>query len=188
MGSKLFEHILGVHAAPTLVGLKPASLISFQKSRFEDFDALLASYNTCFTCKGLSIFRVAEGEEYTLILFFRAGELERRLKDSQADQILTSCGYKIGDSLSAKLDYLALRMRMQKSFPHEIGLFLGYPPEDVRGFIENHGRGFSFSGYWKVYANEDETRELFEQYSSCTNDFCSKLAAGSPLPELLAAV
>ena len=25
-------------------------------------------------------------------------------------------------------------------FPHEVGLFLGYPPEDVRGFIENHAK------------------------------------------------
>ena len=39
-----FEHLLGYHAAPLLAGLTAGSLLSFQKSRFQDFDALLASY------------------------------------------------------------------------------------------------------------------------------------------------
>ena len=58
-----FEHLLGYHAAPLLAGLTAGSLLSFQKSRFQDFDALLVSYEPCFSCKGISTFRVAEGEE-----------------------------------------------------------------------------------------------------------------------------
>ena len=41
-------------------------------------------------------------------------------------------------------------------FPHEIGLLLGYPPEDVSGFIENGGKNFLCSGYWKVYKGRQE--------------------------------
>ena len=64
MGKKYFEQILGLHAAPTLVGMKVASLLSFRRSSFDDFDALLASYAPCFRCKGISTFRVVEGTEY----------------------------------------------------------------------------------------------------------------------------
>ena len=32
---------------------------------------------------------------------------------------------------------LIKRLNEDAEFPHEIGLFPGYPPEDVRGFIEN---------------------------------------------------
>ena len=34
------------------------------------------------------------------------------------------------------------RLQENEGFPHEIGLFLGYPPEDVLGFIENKGEFF----------------------------------------------
>ena len=48
-----------------------------------------------------------------------------------------------------------------EGFPHEIGIFLGYPLGDVIGFIENAGRNFKCSGCWKVYCNECEAVKLF---------------------------
>ena len=48
MGKEAFEHLLGFHGAPMLVGVKPAVLLSFRKDRFEDFEGLLASYAPCF--------------------------------------------------------------------------------------------------------------------------------------------
>ena len=77
MGKQAFEHLLGFHGAPLLVGVKPAVLLSFRKDRFEDFDALLASYAPCFRCKGITVRRLAEGEVYVLLLFYRARALAR---------------------------------------------------------------------------------------------------------------
>lgn len=44
------------------------------------------------------------------------------------------------------------RLQRFEAFPHEIGLFLSYPPEDVRGFIEHKGHESKCEGCWKVYA------------------------------------
>jgi len=183
-----FEHLLGYHAAPLLAGLTAGSLLSFQKSRFQDFDALLAAYEPCFSCKGISMFCVAEGEEYVLLLFYRAELVARALEAPQAQDILCEAGYRIAESMEERLEFLRLRMRVRKTLPPEIGLFLGYPPEDVRGFITRRGQDFVYSGYWKVYTNEAEARALFEQYSACTQEFCTRLEAGSPLAELVQAV
>lgn len=188
MGKTGFEQLLGVHAAPMLMGLKAASLLSFQKSRFEDFDALLDSYQNCFTCKGISIYRLSEGEEYVLILFYRASTLWRQLQQPKAQVILADCGYQPSGRLMDQLRYLQLRMRLQKSFPHEIGLFLGYPPDDVAGFITYKGKQFCYSGYWKVYANEQETRALFDLYADCTEKFCTRLKDGAYLSDLVQAL
>ncbi len=188
MGREAFEHLLGLHGAPTFTGLKAGTLLSFRKSKFEDFDGLLSSYEQCFTCKGISVFRLAEGEEYVLILFYRRRELEEILNRKTAKNILLKCGYEGMDTLNEKLGYLAERIRLKKSFPHEVGLFLDYPPEDVAGFIEHKGQGFVCSGYWKVYANENETRALFERYTECTKEFCSKLENGIAFSDLLEAV
>lgn len=45
-------------------------------------------------------------------------------------------------------------------FPHEVGLFLGYPPEDVEGFIENKARSCKITGYWKVYSDEEKAKRF----------------------------
>ena len=149
MGKEGFEHIMGFHAAPLLTGLRPACLLSFQKSRFEDFEGLLASYLPCFQCKGISVFRLSEGDEFVLLLFYRAGLLEKVMRQRAAQEILLEMGYREGESLTDMLEYLRSRMQVRKSFPHEVGLFLGYPPADVRGFIEHRGQGFACAGYWK---------------------------------------
>ena len=188
LGREGFEQLLGFHAAPMLLGLKTASLLSFQKSRFEDFEGLLASYMQCFNCKGISVFRLSEGEEYVLLLFYRRGALLKDLAQPAAKKILKKLGYLDEDTLMGKLEYLKMRMQLKKSFPHEVGLFLGYPPEDVAGFIRHKGQDFAYSGYWKVYANERETRALFGLYADCTHDFCLRLEAGERLPDLVKAV
>ena len=77
MGRKGFEQLLGFHAAPLFVGIKAACLLSFRRSAFEDFDALLAKYEPCLNCKGIEVFRVVEGEEFVLLLFYRPAVLWR---------------------------------------------------------------------------------------------------------------
>lgn len=63
-----------------------------------------------------------------------------------------------------------LKQRLTESvcFPHEIGVFLGYNLEDVRGFIDNNGKDCKACGLWKVYCNEGEKEKLFEKFNRCT--------------------
>lgn len=187
MSRESFASLLGFHGAPTFAGEKPAVLLSFRKSQFDDFNAMLASFLPCFRCKGVSVLRLVEGEEYVLILFYRARALARIVKRPAARAILASCGYDADAPLTALLSELQHRMERKKSFPHEIGLFLGYPPEDVRGFIEHHGRDCALEGYWKVYGDPDVARALFAQYAACSEEFCEKLEAGVRFEDLVVA-
>ena len=175
LGKEGFERLMGMHGAPLLVGLRPACLLSFQRKTFEDIDGLLASYQHCFQCKGISMYRLAESETCVMILFYRAAALSSMLHLPQAQALLESLEYPVDGTLSDMLGELGYRVRTYTAFPHEIGLFLGYPAEDVRGC-------------WKVYANEARTRALFELYASCTRTFCARLAAGTAFPELVQAV
>ena len=38
-------------------------------------------------------------------------------------------------------------MEEKGAFPHEIGLLLGYPVEDVLGFIRYQGKNYLYTGY-----------------------------------------
>ena len=187
MSRECFESLLGLHGAPTFAGEKPAGLLSFRKSQFDDFDAMLASFLPCFHCKGISVLRLVEGEEYVLLLFYRARRLARCVKRPEARKLLAERGYDADAPLAALLAELQRRMELRKAFPHEIGLFLGYPPADVRGFIEHHGRDCALEGYWKVYGDPDVARALFAQYAACSEEFCEKLEAGVRFEDLVVA-
>ena len=56
---------------------------------------------------------------------------------------------------------MKLTCRKGKRFPHEIGVLLGYPAEDVKGFVVNEGKNYLYSGYWKVYGDLSEAKQLF---------------------------
>ena len=72
-------------------------------------------------------------------------------------------------------------------FPHEIGLFLDYPPEDVQAFIETGGEGCKLCGYWKVYHDVEAARERFACFDACRACLCRMLAAGNTISQLLCA-
>lgn len=67
-------------------------------------------------------------------------------------------------------------------------LFLGYPPEDVRGFIENETRNYKFTGYWKVYGDEERSRALFDKFERCTRCYLASWACGTGVERLALAV
>jgi hypothetical protein len=77
------------------------------------------------------------------------------------------------------------RRFLNEGFPHEIGLFLGYPPEDVRGFIFNKGQNFICCRYWKVYHNAERAMEMFRKIDKAQILAMNILA--EPLPARVAA-
>lgn len=72
------------------------------------------------------------------------------------------------------------------SIPHEIGLFLGYPPEDVKGFIEKNAMEYKCKGYFKVYSDEERAKCLFSEYSKCRARNLEKYRNGAKLIDLIA--
>ena len=76
-------------------------------------------------------------------LFDEIRGLNRRLVPAglreDAQRLLRENGYA-GMGCEACIARLSRRLRESGDFPHEIGLFLSYPPEDVRGFIENRAK------------------------------------------------
>ena len=69
-----------------------------------------------------------------------------------------------------------------------MGLFLSYPPEDVKGFINHRAGGFKCTGLWKVYGDEGKARSLFAKYKKCTEIYCALWQSGSKLEQLAVAV
>ena len=118
---------------------------------------------------------------------FRPAELSRDLQNSEAAELLRQEGYPC-ESCGKCLAALTRKLRSGEGFPHEIGLFLSYPPEDVKGFIENRAANYKLSGLWKVYGDEKKAKELFAKYKKCTDIYCERYEAGCGIAELAVAV
>ena len=73
-------------------------------------------------------------------------------------------------------------------FPHEVGLFLSYPPEDVQGFIDHRAMDFKCAGLWKVYGDQQRAQALFDRFRRCTQRYCALWQTGLRLEQLAVAV
>ena len=73
-------------------------------------------------------------------------------------------------------------------FPHEVGLFLGYPLEDVIGFISNKGENYYQVGPWKVYSDQETAVKKFEKFKKCTMIYKRLFSEGKTLQQLAVSV
>lgn len=185
-GKRLFEHLLAQHCAPTLQGVKPASLISVRYGQVPDLDGYIAESKQKLGQKGLAIYTLCQCKERVLLLIYRPELLQSCLFGKAQSRLLASWGYPIGTSLEGLLKHLEERVGDLADFPHEIGLFLGYPVRDVTGFITQKGCGYKFCGYWKVYGNEAAARARFAKYTACQQQMLARLKQGQDLYEMVA--
>ena len=81
---------------------------------------------------------------------------------------------------------LAATLSGSCAFPHEIGFFLGYPYDDVVGFIENKGENSLCSGCWKVYSRARDAQACFCCYKTCTAAYEDLFDEGVPIDCLAA--
>ena len=177
------EEILVKQGAPTLAGIKTGSLFPCPYESKQTLMKDVRKLNQILVPKGLCLLPLHLAEKRALLYLYRPRELERDLTDQMAAEVLRKAGYPPLNSERCVVR-LIQRLAEEKEFPHEIGLFLSYPPEDVRGFIENKACRFKCAGLWKVYGDEERAKELFRQYKRCTDRCCALWRAGSGLAQL----
>ncbi|MBQ8298116.1 MAG: DUF3793 family protein [Ruminococcus sp.] len=181
---KSFGEKLAFHSAPTLLGIKCASLISLSVNEF-DIDVHSEMFNRKAVAKGLKSKVLCKCGEKALFFVYSEKLLEKRFCDPAIREVLCSCGYSEALTVDECLERLSQRIRRNGEFPHEIGIFLGYPLEDVLGFIENKGGNFKLCGCWKVYGCEESARRTFANYEKCRRFLCNKLNEGADIYQAL---
>ena len=174
------------HCAPTLASIKTANLFScFFTDRQELLDHI-RGLNLRLKGKGLRVLALSYKDHRGLIYVYRPDKLSKDLQNKLAKSLLYDCGYACTDENEC-IRKLIERLNEQSDFPHEIGLFLGYPPEDVDGFI-NRRSECKCCGFWKVYGDVDAAQKLFSRYRKCTDIYCKLSQEGRSLERLTVAV
>lgn len=181
---KNFENKLAYHCAPAMLGIKPACLISLSKNE-ECLEENIGVFNFKAYVKGLKICRLCVCRDRVLLLVFNESLLKKQLFSAPVAEVLERFGYSREMTLEQAIGRLAGRIESNGEFPHEIGLFLGYPIDDVMGFIRNKGENYILCGYWKVYSNEETAKRTFNNYNKCRRYLCNKLNGGEDIYKAL---
>ena len=180
--------IITSQCAPVFSGLKLSNLLVIDDiysqececSMTESFDDLDISYVKLLSYKSKSYY-----------LVYKCNNLPAYINCRECRHLLNELGYEKTDFVSVikqlKKRYTLYMYNNEhyKYFPHEIGLVLGYPVEDVRGFIDNSGENYIYNGYWKVYGHPNEKHRLFCRYERATKMMLKRIADGTSMREVI---
>ena len=181
MDLKSIETQIALQCAPLISGLKVSNLLIISA---ED-EALVRGI---LRRSGISFFRLLRTGEKVTFLLFRKNPLEDYLGRQEVKAMLVTEGYvdfSLGNILGTFQRRYESYMSVGGWFPHEMGLLLGYPAEDVKGFVENEGKNFLYSGYWKVYADVEEKRRLFQKFENAKETVIQLLSYGVGIQDIL---
>ena len=181
-----FETVMIEQCAPVLAGLKPAGLFRYETRDRADLARRVAGWNAQLNPKGLQV-RVLRGciatRQY-LVYVYRESRLRAVLAQPQVRDFLCREGYTLpeqSDDYAPLLRQLSRRLCCEADFPHEIGVFLGYPLYDVVG------RNFTCCGCWKAYGDPSAAQRHFAQLNKCTTVYLRLFRSGTPIQRLAVA-
>lgn len=172
---------LALQCAPVITGIKVSNLFIIDKNMVEELYDIIDGTD-------ISAFFLYEDEIKANILLYRKKELQQYLLGKENQKFIRNFGYEsvyIDDLLPEFAIRFSIYQLTQGEFPHEMGILLGYPVEDVKGFISNNGKNELYTGYWKVYDNLPEKLVLFNYYEAAREHFICLLAKGMDMSSIL---
>ncbi len=169
-----------VQSAPVLKNLKMSCMFAIPVGYSKIVCSFLYKTGIRFHC-------LCRDREREIVLLYREAWLEEHLKQREIAEFLNQYGYYEG-SLKQKLQRLGEQIsyfyHKSQGFPHELGVFLGYPLADVEGFIRHRGKNCSHIGYWKVYSDVERAKQIFRAFDEAKVCAMNEFFAGKTIREI----
>lgn len=178
---KRLEFTFVYQCAPVIAGLKISNLLIVERSQLKAAVGLIREF-------GLSAFLLYGTINRLSILVFNGKRLEDYLMKNENLRFLENLGYEeisVNNVLRKISGKYAEYMNQTSTFPDELGIALGYPTEDVLGYMENNGRDYLLNGYWKVYSSAEEKAELFRSFDEITESMMRRLISEQSINGLI---
>lgn len=192
-----FVRCLVCQAGIVLAGRKPAAVFGFRMPPNEAacptsmrrilVRALIGTYAWHLRRSGVRVALLGWREGRAMLLVWRPRRIRSLLSDAGAHAFLAK--NRLPSRSGALMGELRRRLRAyygnRASFPHEIGFVLGYPIEDVDGFMSDGGQGARARGRWKVYGDVGEALRRFKELEREELRIKRLYSEGTPLRGLL---
>lgn len=166
--------------APVLKACKPSSMFFATAKELEYIGENMKK-------AGLDFVILYQKSDKSLVFVYRDLSLGEYLFADDTYNYLKSCNYngsRFSDLLPRLKERLEAYYEKKDIFPHEVGVFLGYPLCDIQGFIKYQGDAYLFSGYWKIYDNLNQTLLKFADFDRAKEEAVDEWFAGKKLYEI----
>ena len=161
-----FDQTVIHFSAPTICGIKPASLFSVREAFFSD--AEFSRWKTELAEQNIVAEAVRPEGNAFLILVYNLCWVDKILADSCIRSYLDRKGYADCPGVAGIMERLLHRMTHATEFPHEVGVVLGYPVVDVVEFERQGGRNCKYCGCWKSYSDVEAARCSQCRFRACS--------------------
>lgn len=175
------EMRIAYQCAPLLAGLKPSNLLMLHKKELAYVQWMLKQAH-------ISYFIVAKEKQTAAVLLYHRESLRCYLAQPEVTDSLQKMGYhdlSLGRVLFVFREHYEAFLRGESPFPHEMGFLLGYPVEDVKGFICNEGENSLYTGDWKVYDNLSEKLTLFGKFETARESLLKMISGGMGIIDIM---
>lgn len=178
------ETQFALQCSPFIAGLKISNLFTISIPQNSELEYILL-------LSGYSFKKLYNTKNNVIYFLYNEKKLQEYLKMDMVRKILYECGYPydihkdIYKMLTIFKDKYIGYMQGKCEFPHEMGIFLGYPIDDVIGYLKNNGENSICVGYWKVYKNAQEKQKLFREFECAKECVIRYLAQGINILEIM---
>lgn len=157
------ENFLLINISQVLSGIKPASTICLKKDKNDSYDKWLKYGINFIKLVGLEFIELRENKEFVVLLIYNQDKLKQSIFKKENKVFLKKLGYKEESNIESYLYKLKERYELYHC-PHELGLFLGIPIDDVKDFMNCTEKKCLLCGYWKVYNDDNTAKRIFSLY------------------------
>ena len=181
MNLKNINTQVALQCSPLLTGIKISNLLITNCENEHLVRQLFK--NTLFSAE-----MIYKSDKRIKFLIFQEDKLVDYLSGKEENALLNFLGYNemnLPEIFAEFSNRFTRYMENRENFPHEMGLFLEYPVDDVIGFIDNQGKKYLHIGYWKVYGNLQKALETFERYNVAKENIVRMLAQGVTIERIM---
>jgi len=181
MNLKNINTQVALQCSPLLTGIKISNLLITNCENEHLVRQLFK--NTLFSAE-----MIYKSDKRIKFLIFQEDKLVDYLSGKEENALLNFLGYNemnLPEIFAEFSNRFTRYMENRENFPHEMGLFLEYPVDDVIGFMDNQGKKYLHIGYWKVYGNLQKALETFERYNVAKENIVRMLAQGVTIERIM---
>lgn len=170
-------------SSPSVCGLKPVNLFTVSSEIFSA--EILREWQIIVKEQELTVSAFKISDRTTMLFIYNKKWIQEIIENPAVVLYLEKKGYSSIQDTNKTIQDLFSRLKSKKDFPHEVGIFLGYPFDDVIKFEEHQGKSCKYCGYWKAYCNPEKAKECCNRFRECSQMCAKWFDEGYSIPQIV---
>ncbi|MBO5482323.1 MAG: DUF3793 family protein [Spirochaetaceae bacterium] len=170
-------------ASPTICKIKPGNMFTVKKFQFDTKSSI--EWKKLLSKQDIELEWFSTTNNVIMYFSYNKKWISEILKNKKIKKFLLEKNYPIHLDNKAIIEELFFRLKNSNTFPHEVGVFLGYPLEDVISFEKNQGKNCKYCGLWKSYSNPSKAKKCCNQYANCSQLCTQWFCEGYSIPQII---